>query len=257
MLRTNIEQELYRLFDDDPTVSSDKIAAVKKEMQTEIRKKTLHPTISFNDYLRIVFRTYGYRIISYYLGSAFLLIVLMKAVLVYDPLEKYAFMLFVKAAAVLTASGTVIITQRSKRHKMDELELVSCISPERHCILHLIVPVSGSAIVLGTLLAVSSIEKTASVSFLILTIGASYLSALCIMTAVMNLFPKLDIRILSSVICLILCTYHACQRMVFPEMTIELSQMASGIICLVCVGILLNDLRIKMTHLPAMQIQED
>lgn len=257
MPRTTIEQELYRLFDDDPTVSSDKIAAVKKEIQTEIRKKTIHPTIRFIDYLHIVFKTYGYRIISCYLGSAFLLILLMKAMLVYDPLEKYAFMLFVKAAAILTASGAMIITQRSKRYKMDELELVSCITPERYCVLHLIVPVSGSAIVLGTLLAVSSIEKTASVSFLILTIGASYLSALCIMTAVMNLFPKLDIRILSSVICLILCTYHACQRMVFPEMTIELSQMASGIICLVCVGILLNDLRIKMTHLPAMQIQED
>ncbi len=257
MPEDHIEQRLYGLFAEETVIDPAKVALLKTEMQSEIRKRAAHPVSTMDDYLRTVFRTYGYRRISLYLGAAFLIVLFARAVLVYELPEKYSALLFLKIISVLTAAGAALSAKRSKTYRMEELEMVSCISAERYYVLHALVSAAGSVIILGTLCTVIILEKIMDPRVMILTVSTAHLTAVCLLIAGHRAFPNRDSKVITLIISAILLVSHTVFRYFLPAPSEEWTVFLSVPVCVICIGILLAELHTRMNHLPLMQIQED
>ncbi len=257
MSEDHIEQRLYDLFAEETIIDPAKAAILKAEMQIEIRKRKSHSVCTMNDYLRTVFRTYGYKRISLYLGTTFLIVLFVKAALVYELPEPYSVTLFLKIVSVLTAAGAALSGKRSKAYYMEELEMVSCISVERYYVLHLLVSAAGSVIILGTLCTVIILEKLMDPWGLILTVSTAHLTAVCLLIAGHRVFPNRDGRVITLMISAILLISHAVFRHSLLAAAEGWTVYLSVLVCVICIGILLAELHTRMNHLPLIQIQED
>lgn len=253
MPENQIEQRLYGLFAEEPVIDPTKVAALKAEMQSEIRKRTTHTVSTMHDYLITVFRTYGYRRLSLYLVIAFLIVLFVKAAFVYELAEKYSAVLFLKIISVLTATGTVLSGNRAKAYYMEELEMASCISAERYYVLHLLVSVAGSVIILGTLCIAIILKKIMDPQAIILTVSTAHLTAICLLLAGHKLFPNGDSRVITLMTSTTLLIIHTVFRHFLPAS----AEGWSVLVCVICIGILLAELHTRMNHLPLIQIQED
>lgn len=257
MPEDHIEQRLNSLFIEEPVIDPAKVAVLKTEMQTEIGKRTTHTVSTKNDYLRNVFRTYGYRRISLYLGIAFLIVVFVKAVLMYELPEKYSAALLLKMISVLTAAGAALSGKRSKAYCMEELEMASCISAERYYVLHLLVSAAGSVIILGTLCTVIILEKIMDPWVIILTVSTAHLTAVCLLLAGHKVFPTRDSRVITLIISTTLLISHVVFTHFLPGHAGGRTVFLSVLVCAICGGILLAELRTRLNQLPLIQIQED
>lgn len=257
MHEDHIEQRLCDLFAEEPVIDPAKVGILKAEMLSEIRNRTTRAVSTMDDYLRTVFRTYGYRRISLYLGAAFLIVLFVRAVLVYEMPDKYSAVLFLKIISVLAAAGATLSAKRSKTYRMEELEMVSCIFAERYYVLHLLVSVAGSVIILGTLCTVIILEKIMDPWMMILTVSTAHLTAVCSLIAGHKVFPNLESRVITLMVSTILLISHTVFRVFLPALSEGWMVFLSVLICVICIGILLAELHTRMSHLPLLQIQED